>query len=135
MRILFIYLAVLGFELRVWISCLLSRHSTTWAMLPSLLWFPITSQIRSHLFAQGWPRTAILPVASITGTHHHTWLIGWDGVLLTSILLISASWVTGVIEVIHYPWLLNAYFIWIFYNIHNMYITYTILWIKWFCYT
>jgi hypothetical protein len=48
-------------------------------------------------------------VAGITDVHHHTQIIGWDGVLLTfcprwpriAILLISASRVAGIIGVSH----------------------------------
>jgi hypothetical protein len=37
-------------------------------------------------FCLGWPQIMILlPMASyiagITGTHHYTWLVGWDGSL------------------------------------------------------
>jgi hypothetical protein len=52
-----LFLAVLGFELRV--SHLHSRCFTTWGMSP-VLFSLVIFQIRSHTFAWGWPWTVIL---------------------------------------------------------------------------
>jgi hypothetical protein len=64
--------------------CLLGRCSTTGVIPPALFCFSYFSG-RLLCFYLGWPWTVILlPVAShvagMTGTCHHTRLVGWDEV-------------------------------------------------------
>jgi hypothetical protein len=93
--LVFAFSVVLGFEFRS-LPCL----------QPFFLW--AIFQIRSWAFAWLWLRLCLL-VSGITGLCHHCPDYCWDGVLLslcldwpqTSILRISASWESGIIDVSH----------------------------------
>jgi hypothetical protein len=55
----FLFLAILGFELRA--SCLLVRYSYCLSRIPIPSCFSFIFQVGSHAFAQDWNWTPILP--------------------------------------------------------------------------
>jgi hypothetical protein len=107
-----------GFELRA--ACTLGKRSIYSAMTPALFTLVIF-QVGSHIFCPGWARTTALLLTSATWLGLQTstntpglfvervlltFCLGWP---LTS-LVISISWVDGIIGVFHHAKLLVNFY-------------------------